>query len=85
MTDYSIIIVNKSEKVVPTREISSNPLSNVSWYNGRHFLIYEFRVNMTSFIIDKAKCTDTTNFTLIASNASHWNVTASIELIVNCK
>ena len=83
MKDYSIIIVNKSEGVVLTREISSNPLPNVSWYNGPQFLDSEVRVNNTSFIIDKAKCTDATNFTLIASNALQWNVTSRIELIVN--
>ena len=85
MKNYSFMVVNKSERAVLTREISSNPLPNVSWYNGPHFLKSEVRVNITSFIIEKVNCTDTTNFTLIASNALQWNVTSMIELIVNCK
>ena len=85
MKNYSFMVVNKSERVVLTREISSNPLPNVSWYNGPHFLKSEVRVNITNFIIEKANCSDTTNVTLIASNALQWNVKSRIELIIKCK
>ena len=78
-------IINENERVVLTRGISSNPLSNVFWYDGSHMLKSEISVKSTSFIIEKTKCTDTKNYTLIASNALQRNVTSLVELIVNCK
>lgn len=76
--------VNESDRVILSRLIDSNPLSNVSWYKGSEYLITEFSVNITTFIIKKALCTDTNNFTLVASNLVANN-TALVELIVNCK
>lgn len=38
-----------------------------------------------TLIIEKASCTDTTNFTILASNTEEKNVTATVELLVNCK
>ena len=83
--EENVMILNENERVVLMRGISSNPLSNVYWYDGSHLLKSEFSVSTTSFIIEKVKCTDTKNFTLIASNALQWNVTSLVELIVNCK
>lgn len=77
--------VNETERVVLTGNISSNPLSNVSWYDGIHLLKFENSVNTTNLIIEKARCIDTRNFTITASNAVRANVTSSTELIVNCK
>ena len=79
------MVVNETERVVLTREISSNPLANVSWYDGQELLKSEIAVSTTIFIIEKTRCTDTKNFTLIASNALQINVTSFAELIVNCK
>nr|XP_022287398.1 basement membrane-specific heparan sulfate proteoglycan core protein-like isoform X2 [Crassostrea virginica] len=78
-------VVNESNKVILTRVIDSNPLSNVSWYDGPNLLKSEITVNTTSFVIAKARCTDTKNFTLTASNVMQRNVSSLIELIVNCK
>nr|XP_022323489.1 hemicentin-1-like isoform X2 [Crassostrea virginica] len=80
-----LTIVNESERVELTRSIFSNPLSNVSWYDGEDILKNETSVNTTHIIIEKVKCTDTKNFTLVASNAKEWNATSLVELIVNCK
>ena len=79
------IVVNETDRVLLTREISSNPLANVSWYDGQQLLKSEIAVSTTTFIIEKTRCTDTKNFTLIASNALQINVTSFAELIVNCK
>lgn len=79
------MVVNETERVVLTREISSNPLANVSWYDGQELLKSEIAVSTTSFIIEKTRCTDTKNFTLTASNALQRNVTSFAELRVNCK
>lgn len=78
-------IVNENERVALTRGISSNPLSDAFWYDESHLLKSEISVKTTYLIIEKAKCTDTKNFTLIASNALQRNVTSLVELIVNCK
>ncbi|XP_022287174.2 nephrin-like [Crassostrea virginica] len=78
-------VVNESNSVSLSREIFSNPLSNVSWYNGSQLLKFEIKVKTSNLIIQKAACTDTTNFTLVASNTLEWNVTSQVELIVNCK
>ena len=78
-------IVNESNRVTLTREIYSNPLSNVSWYNGPNLLKSEITVNTTNLVIEKAECTDTKNFTLVASNTLEWKVTSQVELIVNCE
>lgn len=78
-------VVNESNRVILTRGIDSNPLSNVSWYDGPNLLNSETTVNTTSFVIAKARCTDTKNFTLTASNVVQRNVSSLIELIVNCK
>ncbi|XP_078334163.1 neural cell adhesion molecule 1-like isoform X2 [Crassostrea virginica] len=83
--ERDVKVVNETERVLLTREISSNPLANVSWYDGRQLLKSEMAVNTTTFIIEKTKCTDTKNFTLTASNASQRNVTSLAELIVNCR
>lgn len=83
--DNPSIIVNESEKLILTREIDSNPLSNVSWYNGSQFVYTQFSVKKATLIIEKASCTDTTNFTILASNTEETNVTAMVELFVNCK
>ena len=77
--------MNETEKAVSTAEIISNPLSNVSWYSGSNLLKYENSVSTTNLIIEKARCTDTRNFTLTASNTVRVNVTSSVQLIVNCK
>lgn len=79
------MIVNKTDKVVLTRTISSNPLSDVSWFDGKKLLKSESLVNTTTFIIPKANCTDTKNFTLVAINTLETNVTSRVELRVNCK
>lgn len=80
-----ITVVNENERVLLTKEISSNPLANVSWYDGQQLLKSEIAVSITTFIIEKTRCTDTKNFTLTASNALQRNVTSFAELRVNCK
>nr|XP_022289450.1 hemicentin-1-like isoform X2 [Crassostrea virginica] len=85
ITIQTVEIVNETEKAVLTAEVISNPLSNVSWYRGSNLLKYENSVNTTNLIIEKARCTDTRNFTLTASNTVRVNVTSSVQLIVNCK
>nr|XP_022313604.1 B-cell receptor CD22-like [Crassostrea virginica] len=79
------MIVNETDRVVLTRQINSNPLANVSWLHGTKMLKRQFFVKTTSFIIETAQCTDTMNFTLMASNIVESNVTSRVELIVNCK
>lgn len=71
--------------VILFREIVSNPLSDVSWYNGTELLITEKSVKNATLVIDKALCTDTKNFTLVAGNTVDRNVVAFVELIVNCE
>lgn len=78
-------IVNETERAILTGNISSNPLSIVSWYDGSRLMKLEDTVHNTHLIIEKARCTDTRNFTLTASNVVRVNVTSSIQLIVNCK
>ena len=85
IVERDFIVVNETERVVLTREISSNPLANVSWYDGGQLLKSEIAVSTTSFIIEETKCTDTKNFTLTASNALQMSVTSFAELRVNCK
>lgn len=83
--DSPSITINETDRVVLTKEIASNPLSNVSWYNGSELLLTQYAVRTATFIIQKATCTDTKNFTLIASNIVERNVSALVEVIVNCK
>lgn len=78
-------IVNETDKVVLISIIDSNPLSNISWYTGSELLQYHPLAKKTNFTIGKASCTDTKNFTLLASNTVRSNVTAFTELLVNCK
>lgn len=78
-------IVNESERVILAREIISNPLSNVSWYNGTELLKTGNSVKNATLVIEKALCTDTKNFTLVAGNTVDRNVSAFVELIVNCE
>lgn len=78
-------IVNESDRVVLTRKIVSNPLSDVYWYDGSELVESQKVVGNASFIIKKATCTDTKNFTIVASNTVEKNVTALVELIVNCE
>lgn len=79
-----IIIVNDSDKVIISREIKSNHLSNASRYSGPELLKTESSVKNATFIIEKVESTDSRNCTLLASNAV-THVTALMELIINCK
>lgn len=83
--DEPTTIVNETDYVLLSREIVSNPLANVSWYNGSELLYTLIAERNATFIIKKAVCTDTKNFTLVASNTVKENVSALVELIVNCK
>ncbi|XP_078331736.1 hemicentin-1-like isoform X3 [Crassostrea virginica] len=76
--------VNETKRVVLTREIDSNPLSNVSWYDGSELLKIQTFTEITNLTIENALCADTKNFTLSVSNAVQKNVTSTVELIVNC-
>lgn len=78
-------IVNETAEILLSREIVSNPLSNVSWFNGSILLQRQSSVKTAIYNKKNAACTDTTNFTLIANNGVGGNVTAFVELIVNCK
>lgn len=83
--DEPTTIVNETDYVLLSREIVSNPLANVSWYNGSELLYTLIAERNATFIIKKAVCTDTKNFTLVASNTVKENVSALVELIVNCE
>ena len=86
IADTSTTIVDESDRAILSREIVSNPLSNVSWYDGSVLLMSIQRtVTTATYIIEKATCTDTQNFTLIASNTVERHVSALVEVIVNCK
>lgn len=78
-------IVNESEEVTLVRQVISNPFSNVSWYNGSDLLYTQRSVKTATFTIEKTTCTDTKNYTLFANNGVQENVTALVELIVNCE
>lgn len=85
IVDTPSTTVNESDRVLITKEIVSNPLSNVSWYNGSQLLKTLTLARTATFAIEKAVCTDTMNFTLVASNMLQRNVSALVELIVNCE
>lgn len=78
-------LVNDSEEVILTRNIYSNPLSNVSWYNATELLKTQTLVTTASFTIERATCTDTMNYTLVATNGVGNMVSTIVELIVNCE
>lgn len=81
----STTIVNETDYVVLSREIISNPQANVSWYDRAQLLDTQIAARNATFIINRAMCTDTKNFTLVASNTVQENVSALVELIVNCE
>lgn len=77
--------VNESEQVTFIGKITSNPLANVSWFNGTEMLRSESSVSTSSFVIENAICSDTKNFTVTASNGIGSKEEVSVELFVNCK
>lgn len=77
--------MNENEQVTLWSQIISNPLSNVSWYNGSDLLKNQWLVRNATFNIKKVTCTDTKNYTLLANNGVKENVTDLVELIVNCE
>lgn len=77
-------IINTSDTVTLTRHISSNPPSDVSWYDKTKLLKTQISVSATTFTIKDATCKDTKNYTLVVSNGIGNTVTALVELIVNC-
>lgn len=83
--DKPSTVVNESDRVILNREVVGNPLSDVSWYYGSDLLDTQLSVRNATFIVEKALCTDTKNFTLVAGNSVERNVTVMVELIVNCK
>lgn len=85
-------IVNESERVTLSLTITSNPLANVTWYDGNKKLSTQedivpgnFTQKITSSFTIVSKCTDTKNFTVVTSNGLREAVTDLVELIVNCK
>lgn len=85
IADKGRTIVNESAEILLSRDITSNPLSNVTWFNGSILLKSQYSVPTATYTKRNATCTDTTNLTLIASNGVEGNVTAFVELIVNCE
>ena len=81
----TLTIVYNTENAELIREIDSNPLSNISWYDGAVCLDTQTSVKIANFTIKNVSCVDTKNFTLSASNTVQRNVTSMVELIVNCK
>lgn len=77
-------IINTSQTVTLTRHISSNPPSDVSWYDKTKLLKTQISVLTTTFTLKDATCTDTKNYTLVVSNGIGNTVTALVGLIVNC-
>ena len=67
------------------REVDSNPLSNITWYDGNKYLKSETAVKRTNLTIENASCYDSKNFTLEAQYSLEIKVTVMVELIVNCK
>lgn len=55
------------------------------WYIGTLLLKTEIAVKTATFRKENVTCTDTNNFTLVASNGIGNDSTAWLELIVNCK
>lgn len=86
-------IVNESSSVTLSLIITSNPLSNVTWYDNNKKLSTEKEIDSemfthkitSSFSIVSAQCTDTKNFTVVTSNGIEYTVDTLVELIVNCK
>jgi hypothetical protein len=79
------VIVNESQSVTITQRVTSNPLSNVYWYDGTQLLKIQTSVNTASLAFEEVWCTDTKNFTIVASNGIESNATSLVELLVNCK
>lgn len=77
--------VNESENVIITRNIYSNPLSTVLWFAKDVLLDTQPYVTKATYSREKVTCTDTKNFTIVASNGIGNKTTAVVELIVNCK
>lgn len=78
-------IVNESEKVFLSRNISSNPLSNASWYDGNNLLKTQVSARAANYILVRASCEDTKNFSLVVSNGIGNAVNTLVGLIVNCE
>lgn len=85
MESKVLFIVNETETITLKQVISSNPLSNITWYEEAKLLKTETLVRTTTHTIQKAMCTDTKNFTLVASNGVGDTITTVVEVIVNCK
>lgn len=77
-------VANETETVTLTRDISSKPSADVFWYSKMESLKNQTSVTTASFTIERATCTATKNYTLVARNRI-GNDTALVELIVNCK
>lgn len=67
------------------KEIVSNFLLNVFWYNGLELLFIEFLVRIVIYMIEKVVCMDIKNFIFFVSNIVKKNVFGLVELVVNCK
>lgn len=59
-------------------------MSIVSWYDKTNLLLEQTSVTTATLTIQRASCTDTKNFTLVASNGIGTAAKAMVELIVNC-
>ena len=66
-------------------QIDSNPLANISWYDGERLLKTRTSTHTAILVLQNVSCLDTKNYTLVVSNVLQENVTAIVELIVNCK
>ena len=80
-----LMIVNETDTIVMTGEINSNPLANISWYDGERLLKTKTSTHIAILVLQNVSCLDTKNYTLVVSNGLQGNVTAIVELIVNCK
>ena len=80
-----LMVVNETDTAVMTGEINSNPLAKISWYDGERLLKTKTFTQTAILVLQNVSCIDTKNYTLVVSNVVQENVTALVELIVNCK
>ena len=80
-----LMVVNETDIIVMTGKIDSNPLANISWYDGERLLKTRTSTHTAILVLQNVSCLDTKNYTLVVSNVLQENVTAIVELIVNCK
>ncbi|XP_061188082.1 hemicentin-1-like [Saccostrea echinata] len=79
------LTISEGQRAQMSTTVTSNPASSVSWFRGNDKLYTQGSVSgISTYTISRARCTDTGQFRVVASNGIQNNYSTVVNLYVYC-